>query len=116
MQSLSAAAPMTSPTGVVAQKPATLTAKNEMAAETPESVAATAQTVPFFLPMTSGTWFLAQNIRVRAWVRDDGVRREFLNGGLMPTTVELRRVRSTNVVRSILLESGATTNFFEKTK
>ncbi len=112
------AAPAAKRAAAATSKPLTLAAAPAPAMREKSDAVSVAdtQTLPFFLPMTSGTWTLSQHVRVRAWARDDGVRLEFSNSSLLPLTVELRQSRSTNVLRRIPLESGATTNFFQKTK
>ena len=90
--------------------------KAALAPAEPPVVEFTTQTVPFVLPMTSGTWILQQNIRVRASARDDEVRLEVGNHGALPIVFELRPWRGTNVLRSVALEPGQTTNFVEKAK
>jgi hypothetical protein len=91
-------------------------APSAVAEAEPAEFGFTTQTVPFVLPITSGTWILQQDVRVRASALDNEVRLTVANHGAMPILFELRMRRGTNVLRRISLDAGQTTNFVEKTK
>lgn len=82
----------------------------------PPRVEFTVQPVAFILPMTSGTWILQQNIRVRASANEDEVRMDVSNHGALPVVFELRPPRGTNVLRRLPLEPGEATHFVHRTK
>lgn len=86
------------------------------AAPEPPRFEFTTQRVSFILPMTSGTWILQQNIRVRASVTDDAVKMDVSNHGALPVVFQLVPSRGTNVLLSIPLESGATTSLVQRAR
>lgn len=99
---------------VPAAKPApmALSAAAAVQSETADvSFAFTSQTVSFVLPITSGTWVLQQNIRVRASVTDDDARLDISNHGALPVHFRLMPRRGTNVLRQFELDAGSATNF-----